>query len=151
RPRSPVLGRFQQKRPRPVGGQLAVGRQRCLGVGEHLASDRDEPMSGSQRAKLRPGGGGGEVGDRWHGVYRRPMKAGDLATEFVLPDQNGTSRKLSDFLAAGPVVLFFYPVAGSPGCTKEACHFRDLAQEFADLGASRVGISTDRIAKQAAF
>jgi peroxiredoxin Q/BCP len=47
--------------------------------------------------------------------------------------------------------LFFYPAAMTPGCTKEACHFRDLAQEFAAIGASRVGISTDGVDKQARF
>jgi peroxiredoxin Q/BCP len=79
------------------------------------------------------------------------MKAGDLVEEFVLPDQDGTPRKLSDFLTDGPVVLFFYPAAGTPGCTREACHFRDLAKEFADVGATRVGISTDAVDKQKKF
>jgi peroxiredoxin Q/BCP len=79
------------------------------------------------------------------------MKAGDLVEEFVLPDQTGTPRKFSEFLADGPVVLFFYPAAGTPGCTREACHFRDLAKEFAEVGASRVGISTDPVEKQAKF
>jgi thioredoxin-dependent peroxiredoxin len=79
------------------------------------------------------------------------MKAGDLVEEFVLPDQTGTPRKFSEFLADGPVVLFFYPKAGSPGCTREACHFRDLAKEFAAVGALRVGISADPVDKQAKF
>ncbi len=48
-------------------------------------------------------------------------------------------------------MLFFYPAAMTPGCTKEACHFRDLASEFAAVGASRVGISTDAVEKQAQF
>jgi peroxiredoxin Q/BCP len=79
------------------------------------------------------------------------MKRGDPVEEFELPDQTGTQRKLSELLAAGPVVLFFYPAAGTSGCTREACHFRDMAKEFAELGASRVGISTDAVAKQAKF
>ncbi len=79
------------------------------------------------------------------------MKPGDVADDFVLPDQTGTERRLSDFLADGPVVLFFYPAAMTPGCTKEACHFRDLAAEFAAVGAQRVGISTDSVDKQAQF
>ncbi|CAN5440857.1 peroxiredoxin BcpB [soil metagenome] len=79
------------------------------------------------------------------------MKRGDVVDEFVLPDQTGTDRTFSDFLAAGPVVLFFYPAAMTPGCTKEACHFRDLAAEFAAVGAQRVGISTDTVDKQAQF
>lgn len=79
------------------------------------------------------------------------MKTGDTVAEFELPDQTGTPRKLSALLADGPVVLFFYPAAMTPGCTKEACHFRDLAGEFATVGAQRVGISADPVAKQAKF
>ena len=79
------------------------------------------------------------------------MKPGDRVPEFELPDQTGTSRSLTGLLAGGPVVLFVYPAAMTPGCTKEACHFRDLAGEFAAVGASRVGISTDAVDKQARF
>ena len=79
------------------------------------------------------------------------IKRGDRVPEFTLPDQNGAPRSLSGLLADGPIVLFFYPAAMTPGCTKEACHFRDLAQEFADIGAARVGISTDAVDKQARF
>ena len=79
------------------------------------------------------------------------IKPGDRAPEFELPDQTGSVRSLSRLLAAGPVVLFFYPAAMTPGCTKEACHFRDLASEFSALGAARVGISTDGVDKQARF
>jgi peroxiredoxin Q/BCP len=79
------------------------------------------------------------------------INRGDRVTEFELPDQTGTTRSLSSLLAGGPVVLFFYPAAMTPGCTKEACHFRDLAQEFDAVGASRVGISTDAVDKQAKF
>ena len=79
------------------------------------------------------------------------MKKGDQVNDFELPDQTGTVRSLTSLLADGPVVLFFYPAAMTPGCTKEACHFRDLASEFASVGANRVGISTDPVAKQAMF
>ena len=79
------------------------------------------------------------------------MKRGDRVPEFELPDQTGTVRSLTALLADGPIVLFFYPAAMTPGCTKEACHFRDLAGEFDALGASRVGISTDGVDKQARF
>jgi len=79
------------------------------------------------------------------------MKRGDRVPEFELPDQTGTVRSLSSLLAGGPVVLFFYPAAMTPGCTKEACHFRDLASEFDDVGAARVGISTDGVDKQSKF
>jgi thioredoxin-dependent peroxiredoxin len=80
-----------------------------------------------------------------------PIKQGDQVAEFELPDQTGTIRSLTNLLADGPIVLFFYPAAMTPGCTKEACHFRDLASEFASVGANRVGISTDPVDKQAKF
>jgi thioredoxin-dependent peroxiredoxin len=79
------------------------------------------------------------------------MRTGDLVPDFELPDQDGKQRKLSELLADGPVVLFFYPAAMTPGCTKESCHFRDLAAEFAAVGAQRVGISADPVEKQRAF
>ncbi|GLZ61074.1 MULTISPECIES: peroxiredoxin [Micromonospora] len=76
---------------------------------------------------------------------------GDVVQDFELPDETGTPRRLSEFLATGPVVLFFYPGAMTRGCTAESCHFRDLAAEFTAVGASRVGISRDPVAKQAEF
>src|ERR1700720_3151882 len=79
------------------------------------------------------------------------MKRGEVVAEFELPDQTGTVRSVTELLANGPIVLFFYPAAMTSGCTKEACHFRDLASEFAAVGASRVGISTDPVNKQAKF
>lgn len=79
------------------------------------------------------------------------MREGDVVDDFDLPDETGTPRRLSELLENGPVVLFFYPAAMTPGCTKESCHFRDLAKEFADVGAQRVGISSDDVDKQHEF
>lgn len=79
------------------------------------------------------------------------MKKNDLAPDFTLNDQAGHERTLSTMLLDGPVVLFFYPAALSPGCTKESCHFRDLASEFAALGAQQVGISMDSTDRQGQF
>jgi len=79
------------------------------------------------------------------------LNTGDVAPEFTLLDQTGQEVTLTGLLAAGPVVLFFYPKAMTTGCTKESCHFRDLAGEFAEVGAQRVGISADKVDKQAAF
>jgi thioredoxin-dependent peroxiredoxin len=84
-------------------------------------------------------------------VAEHNIAKGDLVEDFELPDETGTMRKLSDLLAGGPVVLFFYPAAMTKGCTMESCHFRDLAKEFADVGAVRVGISRDSVSKQAQF
>ncbi|MDE3093298.1 MAG: peroxiredoxin [Acidobacteriota bacterium] len=79
------------------------------------------------------------------------MRPGDLAPDFTLNDHDATRFTLSEALRAGPVVLFFYPAAMSRGCTKETCHFRDLAAEFAAYGAQRVGISMDDAGRQARF
>jgi peroxiredoxin Q/BCP len=84
-------------------------------------------------------------------VAEHHIAKGDLVEDFELPDETGTMRKLSDLLAEGPVVLFFYPAAMTKGCTMESCHFRDLAKEFADVGAVRVGISRDSVSKQWRF
>jgi thioredoxin-dependent peroxiredoxin len=79
------------------------------------------------------------------------LSVGDTVPEFELPDQSGTSVSLGELLADGPIVLFFYPRAMTAGCTKESCHFRDLAAEFAEVGATRVGISADDVGRQAEF
>jgi thioredoxin-dependent peroxiredoxin len=79
------------------------------------------------------------------------MNVGDQVSDFELKDETGTPRRLSALLENGPVVLFFYPIASSGGCTQEACHFRDLAAEFAALGAQPVGISGDSVTKQSMF
>ena len=79
------------------------------------------------------------------------MRVGDKVEDFELPDETGTRRKLSEFLSEGPVVLFFYPAAMTYGCTKESCHFRDLAAEFKEAGGQRVGISADTVEKQKQF
>ena len=79
------------------------------------------------------------------------MQRGDIAPDFSLDDQDGVRRTLSELVNDGPVVLFFYPAAMTKGCTKESCHFRDLAGEFAAVGAQRIGISMDSVERQAKF
>ena len=79
------------------------------------------------------------------------MDTGDHVDDFELSDESGTPRKLSEFLAQGPVVLFFYPAALTLGCTKESCHFRDMGEAFTLAGAQRVGISSDPVEKQKQF
>jgi peroxiredoxin Q/BCP len=79
------------------------------------------------------------------------VRAGDLAPDFTLSDQDGAARSLRGFLDDGPVVLFFYPAANTTGCTREACHFRDLGARFIALGATRVGVSMDDVARQRDF
>jgi peroxiredoxin Q/BCP len=79
------------------------------------------------------------------------MRPGDPVPDFELPAQDGGLVRLSEELTRGPVVLFFYPKALTPGCTKESCHFRDLEAEFAAVGAIRLGISADPVDRQRVF
>ncbi|GAA4390922.1 peroxiredoxin [Actinomadura verrucosospora] len=79
------------------------------------------------------------------------MRPGDVVDDFELPDETGEPRTLTGLLAEGPVVLFFYPAAMTPGCTAEACHFRDVVAELAEAGARPVGVSADPVGKQKEF
>jgi peroxiredoxin Q/BCP len=81
----------------------------------------------------------------------KTLQVGQPAPKFELPTQTGERLSLDSLLVKGPVVLFFYPVASSGGCTKQACHFRDLASEFEAVSAQRVGISTDGVSAQKGF
>ncbi len=79
------------------------------------------------------------------------MREGDQVPDFQALDQHGRTVTLSELLEHGPLVLFFYPKAMTRGCTAESCHFRDLAADFAALGARAVGISADSVEDQARF
>ncbi|MFZ9642243.1 MAG: peroxiredoxin [Candidatus Methylopumilus sp.] len=77
-------------------------------------------------------------------------KLGDKAPDFSLPDQNGQIKKLSDFSGQW-VVLYFYPKDDTPGCTKEACSFRDDLASLEKLGAKVLGVSIDNSDSHAKF
>lgn len=79
------------------------------------------------------------------------MDVGERAPDVSLRDQTGKPRRLSELAADGPVVLFFFPIASSTGCTAEACHFRDRVEEFTAAGATVVGCSTDSRAAHRQF
>ena len=76
---------------------------------------------------------------------------GKKAPAFELPDQSGESVSLRDLTARGNVVLYFYPKDMTPGCTTEACSFRDNIAELRRLGAEVVGISADSTASHQKF
>lgn len=76
---------------------------------------------------------------------------GDIAPDFTLPDQHGVDVTLSHLQARGPVVLFFYPKDETPGCTAEACSFRDSYDVFTEHGAAVVGVSSDSVASHKSF
>jgi peroxiredoxin Q/BCP len=78
------------------------------------------------------------------------LEVGDTAPAFRLPDADGNTVKLSDFKGR-KVIVYFYPAASTPGCTKEACDFRDNLGDLNDAGLDVVGISPDKPAKLAKF
>ncbi len=78
------------------------------------------------------------------------LAVGDAAPDFTLPDSTGKTVSLSDYRGRS-VVVYFYPAAGTPGCTKQACDFRDNLAELNDAGFEVVGISPDKPAKLAKF
>jgi thioredoxin-dependent peroxiredoxin len=81
---------------------------------------------------------------------QKRLSPGDPAPEFRLPDSTGAEVSLADFLGRH-VVVYFYPAAGTPGCTKQACDFRDNLAELNDAGFAVLGISPDPPAKLAKF
>ena len=78
------------------------------------------------------------------------MKAGDTAPEFRAKDHTGSERSLGDY-AGQRLVLWFYPKADTPGCSREGCGFRDLYERFQAKGAQILGVSFDAPADNAAF
>lgn len=79
------------------------------------------------------------------------LEEGATAPEFSLVDEQGQTRSLSEFLAQGPVVVYFYPRDDTPGCTAESCHFRDEYAQFTEAGVAVVGISRDSQSSHLAF
>src|SRR5215204_128255 len=79
------------------------------------------------------------------------VDVGTVAPRFALPSQSGEIVSLEDFLDRRPVVLFFYPKDDTPGCKREACAFRDDYQQFGELDAEVVGISSDSVESHRSF
>ena len=78
------------------------------------------------------------------------ISAGIPAPDFELEDDTGTPRKLSDYRGSN-VVLYFYPKDDTPGCTKEACNFRDDYSAYENAGVAILGISPDDVKSHAKF
>jgi peroxiredoxin Q/BCP len=79
------------------------------------------------------------------------VPVGDAAPDFDLPDASGRRVRLSDFKGQRAVVLYFYPKDDTPGCTKEACSFRDHYEAFREAGAEVIGVSSDSVASHQSF
>jgi len=79
------------------------------------------------------------------------VKIGDVAPDFSLPSQMGDNVTLSEYFGKTNIVLYFYPKDESPGCTREACKFRDSYQELVNLGAEVIGVSAQSIESHKSF
>lgn len=79
------------------------------------------------------------------------LKVGDKIPYVELPDQHGSMVRLTDVLKNATLVLFFYPKDNTPGCTIEACTFRDSYETFKESGAEVVGISSDSVSSHRSF
>ena len=79
------------------------------------------------------------------------MKPGDRAPDFELRGNSGRTVKLADYLGKKTVVLYFYPKDETPGCTREACSFRDEYEDFTAAGAEVIGVSDDSVESHDAF
>jgi thioredoxin-dependent peroxiredoxin len=85
------------------------------------------------------------------GQTKGKVKVGSVAPDFTLPSQSGVMVNFKDFIGTKPVVLFFYPKDDTPGCTKEACAFRDDYDQFEKLDAEVIGISSDSVESHRRF
>ncbi len=79
------------------------------------------------------------------------LKVGDIVPYFELNDQKGELFKSDTVIGQKPAVVYFYPKDETPGCTAEACSFRDSYEDFKDLGAEVIGISSDSIGSHKRF
>jgi peroxiredoxin Q/BCP len=79
------------------------------------------------------------------------VKVGDKAPDFTLPSQLGDNVTLSEYFGKKNIVLYFYPKDESPGCTREACTFRDSYEELTSLGAEVIGVSSQSVESHKSF
>ena len=81
----------------------------------------------------------------------KKIEIGSKIPEFALPDQNGKEFKIMDFIGKKNLVIYFYPKDDTPGCTKEACYFRDQYDVFNNVDAMIIGISSQSVASHKEF
>jgi peroxiredoxin Q/BCP len=79
------------------------------------------------------------------------LKVGDKIPNFKAKDTNGNDFDSQELIGQKPLVIYFYPKDNTPGCTVQACSFRDQYEDFKDLGAEVIGISSDSVASHQEF
>ena len=81
----------------------------------------------------------------------KELKVGDTIPHFTAKDTNGNDFDSANVVGHKPLVIYFYPKDNTPGCTAQACSFRDQYEDFKDLGAEVIGISSDSVASHQKF
>ena len=81
----------------------------------------------------------------------KELKVGDIIPRFTAKDTNGNDFDSANAVGHKPLVIYFYPKDNTPGCTAQACSFRDQYEDFKDLGAEVIGISSDSVASHQKF
>ncbi|TDD76009.1 peroxiredoxin [Flavobacterium caseinilyticum] len=81
----------------------------------------------------------------------KELKVGDTIPHFIAKDTNGNDFDSATVVGHKPLVIYFYPKDNTPGCTAQACSFRDQYEDFKDLGAEVIGISSDNLASHQQF
>lgn len=81
----------------------------------------------------------------------KELKVGDTIPRFTAKDTNGNDFDSANAVGQKPLVIYFYPKDNTPGCTAQACSFRDQYEDFKDLGAEVIGISSDSVASHQKF
>lgn len=76
---------------------------------------------------------------------------GDKIPHFISKDSNGNDFDSNNYIGVKPLVIYFYPKDNTPGCTAQACGFRDQYEDFTDLGAEVIGISSDTVDSHSGF
>lgn len=79
------------------------------------------------------------------------LKVGDKVPNFIAYDTNGNVFESQSIIGKKPLVIYFYPKDDTPGCTAQACSFRDQYEDFTDLGAEVIGVSSDTVASHQKF
>ncbi|MFZ4107177.1 peroxiredoxin [Flavobacterium sp.] len=79
------------------------------------------------------------------------LKVGDTLPNFISKNTDGNVFDSKDYIGKQPVVIYFYPKDNTPGCTAQACSFRDNYQDFKDLGAEVIGVSADSVTSHLKF
>lgn len=148
------------REPAPCGLDLPLDG---LGISRHVTLLSEKPRLGGTVVSRRLATHGQPtcpgvyrphaVGPAYYGggmTENHRLSPGDTAPAFTLPDADGKEVSLSDY-SGRKVIIYFYPAASTPGCTKQACDFRDSLAELNEAGLEVVGISPDKPAKLAKF